>query len=329
MATNVYCRLCLRKIGPLRRLLDREFCNADHRKRYRASSARALREAGDLPGYEELWSDPDPEDRAPKSSTYLEQAVPALLTAMLAVALLLGWTGGGGGGGGSVEISGGNPSSSFWSRVTSALPRSTRVRVADDFRKGLSSWQTASGGPNWPTTNGLVRPNRLGLWKQSMGLTDYDLEFSGRIERKGMSWAFRATDLDNYYASKIVISRPGKEPNSELIRMIVLDGTEVRREPLPLPLTIQPNRFYNVRVSVQGNRFQTRVDGRLVDSWSDPRLRSGGVGFFNESGEMAALQWVRILEREKGFLERWLTVSLALTPLPLPSPLPGPLPGEE
>ncbi len=32
----------------------------------------------------------------------------------------------------------------------------------------------------------------------------------------------------------------------------------------------------------------------MVDSWSEPRLRQGGVGFFTARGEESRLRWVQV-----------------------------------
>ena len=145
---------------------------------------------------------------------------------------------------------------------------------------------------------GEVRPATLLLWKPSTSLSNYELEFMGQIERKSMDWAFRAADLHNYYATKLVMTRPGSLPNAGLIRYIVLDGRERERVELPLPLTIEPGVDYRVRVSVRGNHFLTSVNGQLVSSWTDNLLSRGGVGFFSESGESALLKWVTLSERD-------------------------------
>src|SRR5437667_264145 len=47
------CLYCRKKIGPLRRLRDSQFCCSDHRKKLGTRSARALREAEDLYGFDE------------------------------------------------------------------------------------------------------------------------------------------------------------------------------------------------------------------------------------------------------------------------------------
>ncbi len=125
----------------------------------------------------------------------------------------------------------------------------------------------------------------------------------GQIDHKSMDWAFRAADLHNYYATKLVMTRPGPLPNAGLVRFVVLDGRERERVELPLPLTIERGVDYRVRVSVRGNRFLTSVNGQLISSWMDSRISRGGVGFFSEDGESSVLKWVSVSERDS-FLAR-------------------------
>ncbi len=49
---------------------------------------------------------------------------------------------------------------------------------------------------------------------------------------------------------------------------------------------------------MQGNRFATFVNDQFVDSYSDSRLPSGGVGFFSESDESARICWLRIVDQD-------------------------------
>jgi len=55
------------------------------------------------------------------------------------------------------------------------------------------------------------------------------------------------------------------------------------------------------------------VNGQVVDTWSDRRLSSGGVGLFAEAGEVASVRWVRISEGG-GWLDRLLSFSLFIGP---------------
>ena len=176
--------------------------------------------------------------------------------------------------------------------------------LREDFRTGFVDWeglkQTSS---DWSVSGGEAHPASLRIWKRSSELSNYEMEFMGRIERKSMDWAFRAPDLRNYYATKLVITKPGPLPNAGLVRFVVLDGRERERVELPLPLTLDRGVDYRVRVSVRGDRFLTSVNGQLVSSWTDNRLSRGGIGFFSEDGEASVLKWVSLSERDS-FLAR-------------------------
>jgi hypothetical protein len=307
------CLYCRKNIGPLRRLRDSHFCCKDHRKKYTVRSARALREAEDLYGFGEThgatWRavtavkpEDKPERRAGMGTSIFVGIVVVVL--VLAVSQL--------------------PRNSSGPRVVSALPnsnphpnqngfgqlignliqRETSGTLRDDFHSGLSGWEgLRSAGSDWGLQASEVRPASLRLWKPSTSLSNYELEFLGQIDRKSMDWAFRAADLHNYYATKLVMTRSGPLPNAGLVRFVVLDGRERERVELPLPLTLERGVDYKVRVSVRGNRFLTSVNGQLVSSWMDSRISRGGVGFFSEDGEASVLKWVSVSERDS-FLAR-------------------------
>src|SRR5260370_38172913 len=85
------CLYCRKKIGLVRRFRDRSFCCSDHRKRGSSMSARALREAEDLYGYDEerlpTWrtiTEVRPEDKGERRPGYA-----ATIFATLAVVFVL------------------------------------------------------------------------------------------------------------------------------------------------------------------------------------------------------------------------------------------------
>ena len=45
-----------------------------------------------------------------------------------------------------------------------------------------------------------------------MGLTDYQVQFLGMIDKKAMSWVVRAADFQNFYVVKLVVLKPGPLP---------------------------------------------------------------------------------------------------------------------
>jgi hypothetical protein len=194
--------------------------------------------------------------------------------------------------------------SGFGQLIGNLIQSKTSGTLRDDFHSGLSGWEgLRSIRSDWSSEAGEVRPASLKLWKPSSSLSNYELEFLGHIDRKSMDWAFRAADLHNYYATKLVMGRSGPLPNAGLVRFVVLDGRERERVELPLPLTLERGVDYRVRVSVRGNHFLTSVNGQLVSSWMDSRITRGGVGFFSEDGESSVLKWVSVSERDS-FLAR-------------------------
>lgn len=305
------CRYCKRPIGLLRRLWDRDFCSADHRKRAASRSARAVRDREDLDEFEEPWLIlPRNNKQKPQSNfgplVALTLAVAAVLTMMLLPASQM-----------PAPLARYTLRSGTWinSQLGWALPGKPSIQLREDFRAGLNDWVSGVTGQfnDWGMDAGVVRPGRLRLWKPSLDLTDYQFAFQGQIERKAMGWAFRAKDVRNYYATKITVSAPHGGVRADIERYVVLNGREGERVRLPIPLHIQTDTIYSVRVKVKGDRYSTYVNGQVVDVWRDSRLRSGGVGFFADKGETAALRWVSLSDRES-FWSRLLSLGFLIGP---------------
>ncbi len=317
------CLYCRKNIGPVRRLRDRHFCSEDHRKKY-SKSARALREAEDLYGFDEIpetsWrvvTADRPEDKSDRKAGVGTTIFVGLAVVVLVLVFSQLHTNSPG-----PKIISALPDTNphpnqggFGQMIGNLIQNQTSGTLRDDFHTGLSGWEgLRSSSSDWNTEAGEVRPASLRLWKPSTSLTNYELEFQGHIDRKSMDWAFRAADLHNYYATKLVMTRPGPLPNAGLVRFVVLDGRERERVELPLPLTLERGVDYRVRVSVRGDRFLTSVNGQLISSWMDSRISRGGVGFFSEDGESSVLKWVSVSERDS-FIAR-LTSHFSLITLP-------------
>lgn len=311
--STVFCSYCRKKISPLRRLWDREYCCADHRQKLTSKSARALREAEDLYGYDEARTLTWRAVMQPKSEEKERRASfgTTIFVALAIVFLLLALSQMPGGAPPAPKavsplLATGSQSSGhgFGQIVSNLVQRKSSNTLREDFRAGLGNWEgLRASGSDWMAERGQIRPAALRIWKPSTSLSNYQLEFMGQIDRKSMDWAFRAADTKNFYATKLIIARPGQLPNAGLIRFIVLDGRERERVELPLPLTLERGVDYRVQVNVQGSRFLTSVNGQVVSSWTDNRLSRGGVGFFSEDGEAAVLKWVSLSERDS-FLAR-------------------------
>jgi hypothetical protein len=287
------CRLCRKKIGTMRSLLDREYCSREHRRVGVPTSARLLRELE----YHFGGNDLDPTDPIVKRRGR-SAAKPKMGGLLLPVLI------------GFVAV--------FWFRASDAIPRAPSVgrdvfsglgevfagnaTARENFQDGLSAWR-GSGGRDWTYHAGHVKPRHLKLWGPTLKLRDYDLHFRAAIEERAIGWVFRASDDRNYYATKLKISRPAPFPLSEIVRYKVVDGLESGRIELPLPQQVQRGTLYNVSVRIQGDRFTTFVNGSQVDSWRDGALKTGGVGFFADAGEVASLLSVEVREK-RSLLDR-------------------------
>jgi hypothetical protein len=175
------------------------------------------------------------------------------------------------------------------------IQRRAVYEVSDNFHAGLASWEGKGFSKTWAyDKEGFVRPGHLALYKPSHDMSDYKVEFLAQIERKSVGWVFRAEDEQNYYAMKLAVTEPGPRPLVALVRYAVVDGKRESHGETPLQVMMHNNRPYRVSVDVKGNRFLTSIEGQVVDSWSDDRLKSGGVGLFAEGSEKARVYWLKV-----------------------------------
>lgn len=194
-------------------------------------------------------------------------------------------------------------------RIRALIPDSPKINLRHDFRMGVGDW---IGSNSAQMAGASLRTDNLRLWKPTLRLADYQMEFQAAIEQKAVGWAFRATDVQSYYATKIIAGNDSSR--AEIERFVMLGGREMDRVRLPIPVTVRPDTLYRIRMRVKGDQFTTSVDGQVVDSWRDRRLRRGGVGFFSERGEMASVRWVSLSEADS-FLSRLLAMGFIVHPL--------------
>lgn len=320
------CKYCRKSIGLVRSLKDREYCSEAHKAAGRTNSARALRELGELDySTVDSWNSADeviePATKRPSSNVASTATVLALVA--LGGVLIFSLDPSGGNSSGAPEPADRRPG--WFAQQTSTLLRyfpksSSGVELRSDFvSSSLRDWQAAaaSASSGWSINNGLLRPGGLRIWSDSRSLADYRFQFEGRIENTSVNWAIRAGDHRNYYATKLMLSGRGSSSTTELVRFSMIGGKETRRVRLPLPITLDDKAFYHYEVRASGDRFTTIVGGRVIDTFRDPRLRTGGVGFFSEGSERASIRWAKVsvgddfVEKLRGFL----TFGLILPPM--------------
>lgn len=320
------CKYCHKPIGLFRSLTDRHYCSDAHKAAGRTSSARALRELGEL-DYSTVasWDSPDEvaEPAAKQAPTNVASTATVLALLALGGVLVLSLSPSDGNAGGAPETADRRPSwlSQQTATLLNHLPKGTSgIELRSDFvSPNLRDWQAAAAAASsgWTINNGLLRPGGLRIWSDSRSLADYRFQFEGRIENTSVNWAIRAGDHRNYYATKLMLSGRGNSRSTELVRFSMIGGKETRRVRLPLPITLDDKAFYNYEIRAVGDRFVTIVGGRVIDTFRDPRLRSGGVGFFSEGSERASIRWAKVsvgedfVEKLRGFL----TFGLILPPM--------------
>jgi hypothetical protein len=183
-----------------------------------------------------------------------------------------------------------------WKNLNDTISDRAAVAYSDDFRSGLDAWESRSKlTRTWSyDALGFVRPGPLAIFKPTVDLSDYRFEFLGEIDQKAIGWVFRAQDLNNYYAMKLVVVKPGPLPLVHMVRYAVINGKEGPHVDKPLPMTIRTGTLYRVEVNARGGDFTIMAQGQVIDFWSDNRLQHGGVGFFSNRGERARLRWVEV-----------------------------------
>ena len=182
-----------------------------------------------------------------------------------------------------------------------AIAKRAAVQVTDSFEEGMRAWGAAAKNmaPGWTrNADGYVNPGKMALLQPTLAYTDYRLEFFGLIEKKGMSWAVRARDPNNYYAMKFKVVEPGLRPVLSMVHYAVVDGKPGQKTEVPLSVMVHNDTAYHVAVQVRGHQYTASIEGQEVESWMDDALPSGGVGFFSEAGERARLYWMKVSKND-------------------------------
>lgn len=192
------------------------------------------------------------------------------------------------------------PPSGTFASIREAIRARATVLIEEEFRTGFGAW---SGPPGWQLTwaldqAGAAMPGALAILERSRPLGDYRVEFAAQMEKRGLAFALRAADLQNYHAVQFLMVKPGPLPVVHIVRYPVVNGRAGSRTELPMPLALRPDTLYQVTAHVRGDQFIVSVNGQVVDTWTDPLRPTGGVGFFAEKGMAFRLRWVRVVDKD-------------------------------
>ena len=155
---------------------------------------------------------------------------------------------------------------------------------------GEGGWVESWGGDR----AGLHAGRQITIYRPSLKLSDYRLEFQASIDAKSVGWVFRAADPDNYYAMKLMTVASGLTTKVALFKYLVANGKQTQVGRVPIDLAVQPDTVFNIRLDIRGPQFTTYIQGQQVDSWTDDQLKIGGAGFLNEREERGKVKSVSI-----------------------------------
>jgi len=182
--------------------------------------------------------------------------------------------------------------------LTAASPVLRRSYFLDEGASmaDLKAWSDPGMLASQP--EGLA-PSREGvaLFTPSMGREDYEFSFSARVRQGGLGWVVRAKDDKNYCAYRLFRRARGRDKSGLLARWMVVDGAAVNKDKLytvTMPFELDEGRTYGVVVQVSGERITTLIESRGVDSYSDSRFSSGGVGLLAEKGDAGLYQSIAL-----------------------------------
>jgi hypothetical protein len=148
---------------------------------------------------------------------------------------------------------------------------------------------------NWGVGPSNPHPERqITLYRPSLKLSDYRIEFQASSDTKSIGWVFRAADQDNYYAMKLSEVSDDPAPQVALFKYVVLNGRQTQVGRVPIDQAVEADTVFNIRTDVRGSQFSTYIQGRLADVWASDQFKAGGAGFLNEGEERGKVKSVSI-----------------------------------
>ncbi|MBL8217848.1 MAG: hypothetical protein JNL62_01395 [Bryobacterales bacterium] len=150
---------------------------------------------------------------------------------------------------------------------------------------GEAGWST-----DYTTDASGKRVRQLSLYRPSMQITDYRIEFQAEIEYKAVGWAVRAANPKTYWALKL-FQEGGRV---KLRRFSVTDSKDGSPTDLAMPFPTNAGMIFKVRTDVVGKKFVVSVNDQKVDQWEDTQIALGGFGVANEGAERGQVRSIQV-----------------------------------
>ena len=168
-------------------------------------------------------------------------------------------------------------------------PSPARTRMEERFDSGWRDW--VGGVDDWIVDAAGVRTGAPALFRPSLDMRDYEMEFLARIENRSVVWLFRASNFSEYYVASLGLTARG---GYEFRRATVMGGVRGPDVVVPLRKAPKAKTAVTVRLRAAGNEFGVWVDGQAIENWSETSLPLGGIGFMGAPDDRARIYWVRI-----------------------------------
>jgi hypothetical protein len=138
----------------------------------------------------------------------------------------------------------------------------------------------------------------MSVYEASREESDYRLEFAWVPDAKGVGWVFRTRDAGDYYATRIS-RQEGSRAVLEVDHFSVIGGVEGEHSRRIVPLG-SDSGLVRVRMDAIGPTFTLSLQGTPADYWTDARLVSGPLGFYDERGQRPEVRSLRFTFVKKG-----------------------------
>ena len=128
----------------------------------------------------------------------------------------------------------------------------------------------------------------LTVYEPSRSESDYRMEFSWVPDSAGVGWVFRTRDGNNYYAARLSLQQRGANVVLVAEHFSVLGGAESAHSRKVIPVE-NPASLVKVHMDAKGPAFKLFVEDKPADSWTDARLNSGALGFYDDGDHLPRL----------------------------------------
>jgi hypothetical protein len=186
--------------------------------------------------------------------------------------------------------------SSTWKAVEDSIASRASVDLQDDFRSGIASWE---GRGDWSRSwsynkSGVVTPGAFAVYAPSVRLADYVAEIKASIQKRSLQWGIRASDPANYHAFRLTASADGAYKIFHLERWAVVNGKSGPVRSVPIAPQSRVPEILQIRAEAIGDSISTYLNDSVVDTFSDPRLPTGGVALFAAAGDRPSIYSIRV-----------------------------------